>query len=105
MCRYHSMRNNFNLSVRQRTMEASNKFSSNFCRFHWFQELVQLRLDDNRITTIEKRAFMNLDKLKYLTLRGNKVNMLSDEAFQVFIFSAFCDCDSDTKCNHFFDNI
>lgn len=50
-----------------------------------FQELTRLQLDDNRITTIEKGAFMNLNKLKYLTLRGNKLDLVSDEAFQVLI--------------------
>lgn len=32
---------------------------------------------------IERRAFMNLDQLQYLTLRGNKLETISDEAFQV----------------------
>lgn len=49
------------------------------------QELTQLQLDDNRITTIASRAFMNLNKLKYLTIRGNKLDTVSDEAFQVFL--------------------
>lgn len=34
---------------------------------------------------IERRAFMNLDQLRYLTLRGNKLETISDEAFQVSV--------------------
>lgn len=32
---------------------------------------------------------MNLNKLKYLTLRGNKLDVIADEAFQVFILVQF----------------
>lgn len=56
-------------------------------------ELLQtLRLDDNKIELLERRAFMNLDSLKVLILRGNKLNSISDETFQVsffFLFSFF----------------
>lgn len=48
------------------------------------KELTSIQLDDNRIKSIEQRAFMNLNKLKYLTLRGNKLEAIADEAFQVF---------------------
>lgn len=40
-------------------------------------------MDDNRIESVERRAFMNLDKLRHLSLRGNKLTSISDEAFQV----------------------
>lgn len=52
-------------------------------RYFFFQALEKLQLDDNRITSIERRAFMNLDRLRYLTLRGNKIESILDEAFQV----------------------
>lgn len=45
--------------------------------------LNRLHLNDNRITKIERRGFMNLDNLKYLSLRGNKLSTISEEAFQV----------------------
>lgn len=48
-----------------------------------FQALSKLILNDNRITTIERRAFMNLNQLKHLSLRGNKLSLISNEAFQV----------------------
>lgn len=35
---------------------------------------------------------MNLNKLKYLTLRGNKLETISDEAFQVFMHFSFVLC-------------
>lgn len=47
------------------------------------QALQRLHLDDNRIESVERRAFMNLDKLRHLSLRGNKLTSISDEAFQV----------------------
>lgn len=48
-----------------------------------------LRLDDNKIELLERRAFMNLDSLKVLILRGNKLNSISDETFQVSFFFYF----------------
>lgn len=51
--------------------------------FHVIQILNRLQLDDNQITFIDRRAFMNLNQLQYLTLRGNKLEIVSDEAFQV----------------------
>lgn len=39
-------------------------------------------MDDNAITRIDRRAFMNLDHLRILNLRGNKLAFISDEAFQ-----------------------
>lgn len=39
---------------------------------------------------IERRAFMNLDQLQYLTLRGNKLETIEDEAFQVSEFLLYC---------------
>lgn len=39
-------------------------------------------MDDNAITRIDRRAFMNLDHLRILDLRGNKLAFISDEAFQ-----------------------
>ena len=47
------------------------------------QVLNKLLLNDNRITKIERRAFMNLDQLRQLNLRGNKLDTISDESFQV----------------------
>lgn len=51
-----------------------------------FQSLARIQLDDNKITAIDRRAFMNLNQLQYLTLRGNKIQAVADEAFQVTIF-------------------
>lgn len=45
--------------------------------------LRKLHLDDNKIEKIERRAFMNLDELEHLSLRGNKLNNLAEESFQV----------------------
>lgn len=53
---------------------------------HTFVDLANLKhlvLDDNRIEKIERRGFMNLDQLKMLSLRGNKISSISDESFQV----------------------
>jgi Leucine-rich repeat (LRR) protein len=50
-----------------------------------FKALRKLRLNDNKIEKLERRAFMNLDKLSYLNLRGNKLSSISDESFQVFM--------------------
>lgn len=57
--------------------------------FHLFQSLARIQLDDNKITAIDRRAFMNLNQLQYLTLRGNKIQVVADEAFQVTIFIRF----------------
>lgn len=46
--------------------------------------LRKLHLDDNKIERVERRAFMNLDELEHLSLRGNKLNNLAEESFQVF---------------------
>lgn len=51
-----------------------------------------MNLDDNRIETVERRSFMNLDKLRHLSLRGNKMVTISDEAFQVFVVFMYIDC-------------
>lgn len=40
-------------------------------------------MDDNRIESVERRAFMNLDQLRHLSLRGNQLASIADEAFQV----------------------
>lgn len=40
-------------------------------------------MDDNKIERIERRAFMNLNELEHLSLRGNKLNNLAEESFQV----------------------
>lgn len=53
---------------------------------HTFVDLASLKhlnLDDNKIEKIERRGFMNLDQLKTLSLRGNKISTISDESFQV----------------------
>lgn len=47
------------------------------------QKLHTIKLRDNRIERLERRAFMNLDKLQHLNLKGNKLMSISDEAFQV----------------------
>lgn len=47
------------------------------------QNLHTISLRDNRIERLERRAFMNLDKLQQLNLKGNKLSSISDEAFQV----------------------
>lgn len=47
------------------------------------QALQRLHLEDNRIETIERRSFMNLERLRHLSLRGNKITSISDETFQV----------------------
>lgn len=39
-------------------------------------------MDDNRIERLERRAFMNLNRLKVLNIRGNKISSISDETFQ-----------------------
>lgn len=63
---------------------------------HTFVDLIMLttiNLQDNIIDRIERRAFMNMNRLKYINLRGNKIRSIADEAFQVnkvydeFIFS------------------
>lgn len=41
-----------------------------------------LNLQDNKIEKIERRAFMNMNRLKYLNLRGNKMKAINDESFQ-----------------------
>ena len=48
-----------------------------------FQNLQTIRLRDNKIERIERRAFMNLEDLVHLSLKGNKLSSISDEAFQV----------------------
>lgn len=45
-------------------------------------QLVRLHLDDNSISRIDRRAFMNLDHMRMLDLRGNRLAFISDEAFQ-----------------------
>lgn len=60
--------------------------SIKFIAQHTFVDLASLQrlnLEDNRIEKIERRGFMNLDQLKVLSLRGNKLSSLSDESFQV----------------------
>lgn len=47
------------------------------------QKLHTIKLRDNKIERLERRAFMNLNKLSFLSLRGNKLSSISDEAFQV----------------------
>lgn len=42
-----------------------------------------INLEDNAIDRIERRAFMNMNRLKYINLRGNKIRDMTDEAFQV----------------------
>ncbi|XP_014224745.1 chaoptin isoform X2 [Trichogramma pretiosum] len=52
---------------------------------HTFVDLPMLQtidLEDNLITNIERRAFMNMNRLKFINLRGNKIQTLHDEAFQ-----------------------
>lgn len=87
------------VDLKVKNTEENVKFSEQFLEiflFNFFQALKKLQLDDNRITNIERRAFMNLDQLRYLTLRGNKIDFISDEAFQVssrfihFVFSFLC---------------
>lgn len=53
------------------------------------QKLHTIKLRDNRIERLERRAFMNLDKLQHLNLKGNKLMSISDEAFQVRNFHKF----------------
>lgn len=50
------------------------------------QKLHTIQLRDNKIERLERRAFMNLDKLQNLNLKGNKLSSISDEAFQVILF-------------------
>lgn len=58
---------------------------------HYFhpQKLHTIKLRDNKIERLERRAFMNLDKLSHLSLRGNKLTSISDEAFQVCLPQKF----------------
>ncbi|XP_051160683.1 chaoptin isoform X1 [Leptopilina boulardi] len=52
---------------------------------HTFVDLIMLttiNLQDNIIDRIERRAFMNMNRLKYINLRGNKIRSIADEAFQ-----------------------
>lgn len=51
--------------------------------FFDLEALQRLYLDDNLIDKVERRAFMNLDELEHLSLRGNKLNSLAEESFQV----------------------
>ncbi|XP_072751646.1 chaoptin isoform X2 [Anoplolepis gracilipes] len=44
--------------------------------------LMTIDLEDNVIDKIERRAFMNMNRLKYIKLRGNKIRDITDEAFQ-----------------------
>uniref|UniRef100_A0A336KC85 CSON002513 protein n=1 Tax=Culicoides sonorensis TaxID=179676 RepID=A0A336KC85_CULSO len=46
------------------------------------RSLQKIRLEDNKIERIERKAFMNLDKIRTINMRGNKINSISDEAFQ-----------------------
>lgn len=60
---------------------------------HTFVDLASLKhlnLDDNKIEKIERRGFMNLDQLKTLSLRGNKISTISDESFQVSQTQGVC---------------
>lgn len=45
-----------------------------------------INLKDNAIGRIERRAFMNMNRVKYINLRGNKIREMDDEAFQVSTF-------------------
>lgn len=45
-------------------------------------QLTRLYLDDNVINRVDRRAFVNLEHLRVLDLRGNKLTFVSDEAFQ-----------------------
>lgn len=45
-------------------------------------DLREIALEDNLIEKLERRAFMNLDRCKKISLRGNKMRDVSDEAFQ-----------------------
>lgn len=42
----------------------------------------EIYLDDNQIERLERRGFMNLNRLKTLILRGNRISTISDESFQ-----------------------
>lgn len=39
-------------------------------------------MDENRIEKLERRAFMNLDILKRLNLKGNLIKVVAAETFQ-----------------------
>lgn len=42
----------------------------------------KIHLDENRISRIEKHAFVNMERLRWLILRGNQIEKLDVEAFQ-----------------------
>lgn len=72
---------------------------------HTFVDLASLKhlvLDDNRIEKIERRGFMNLDQLKTLSLRGNKISSISDESFQVSDITNLLNCfNRSSRCEAF----
>lgn len=47
-----------------------------------FPKLERLLLDDNQITQIDSKAFVEMTSLRYLSLDGNQLKSLPDEAFQ-----------------------
>ncbi|XP_023332215.1 chaoptin, partial [Eurytemora carolleeae] len=47
-----------------------------------FEKLETLLINDNRIQTIESRAFVEMRALKHLNLEGNQIVSLNDESFQ-----------------------
>ena len=47
-----------------------------------FPKLERLLLDDNRIDSIDSKAFVEMTYLRYLSLEGNSLRRLPDEAFQ-----------------------
>lgn len=56
---------------------------------HTFVDLsavVTINLEDNIIEKIDRRAFMNMYRLKYINLRANKIKDIADEAFQVILY-------------------
>ena len=47
-----------------------------------FKKLERLLLDDNQISQIDSKAFVDMTGLRYLSLEGNRISRLPDEAFQ-----------------------